>query len=204
VEQYLSSDYGPLVFWPSYTKYVDYIGTQSIYAPGFRNGNIYFRPAGWAIIAAAMSNRVDLAHELYNNASLAVRSEDMETYLLEPYVYPENYIGPDHQYGGEAQFHWCFGEGTAWMWYAYVSYILGIRAELDGLVIDPKIPAEWNDFKVQRPFRGAIYEIEVNNPGHVSSGVRSIVVDGKKIKGNVIIPHEDHQIHQVKVTMGSR
>jgi len=202
VKKHLLSEYGPLVFWPSYSRYVDYIGTQSIYPPGFRNGNIYFRPAGWAIIAAAMSDKADLANELYKNASLAVRSKDIETYLLEPYAYPENYVGPDHPHKGEGQFHWCFGEGTAWMWYAYVNYILGIRAELDGLVIDPQIPAEWDGFKVKKPFRGAIYEIEVSNPDHVRSGVKSMIIDGKKIKGNVVIPHKDNHIHKVSVILG--
>ncbi len=92
VKKYLLSEYGPLVFWPSYSSYVDHIGTQSIYPPGFRKGNIYFRPAGWAVIAAAMAGKIDLAYEMYKNASLSERSKDMNTYLLEPYVYPENYI----------------------------------------------------------------------------------------------------------------
>lgn len=203
VQKYLSSKYGPLVFWPSYSKYVDYIGTQSIYSPGFRNGNIYFRPAGWAIIAAAMNDEVELANEFYKNASLSERSRNSDTYLLEPYAYPENYIGPDHQRAGEGQFHWCFGEGTGWMWYAYVGYILGVRAELNGLLIDPKIPRDWDGFKVSKPFRGATYEIDVKNPDHVSSGIKWIKVDGKKLKGNVIESHEDNQTHKVDVLMGS-
>jgi len=202
VEKYLLSDYGALVFWPSYSAYVDYIGTQSIYSPGFRNGNIYFRPAGWAIMAAAMNGRADLANELYTKTSLAERSRDIDRYLLEPYAYPENYIGPDHSRAGEGQFHWCFGEGTAWMWYAYVGYILGVRAELDGLLIDPKIQPDWDRYEVKKPFRNAIYQIEVRNPQHVSEGVKWIKVDGKKIDGNIVVPHKDDKIHKVEVLMG--
>ncbi|MGI9543620.1 MAG: GH36-type glycosyl hydrolase domain-containing protein, partial [Cyclobacteriaceae bacterium] len=152
----------------------------------------------------AMCNKVDLANELYQKTSLAVRSQDVDTYLLEPYVYPENYIGPDHLRKGEGQFHWCFGEGTGWMWYAYVNYILGVRAEWDGLRIDPKIPGDWNGFEVRRPFRGAVYEVEVRNPQNVSSGIKWIKVDGKKIRGNLISAHEDNQIHHVEVMMGSK
>ena len=203
VDKYLTSEYGVLVFWPSYTQYVDHIGTQSIYNPGFRNGNIYFRPAGWAIIAAAINGRADLANRLYNSTSLAQRSNDINTYLLEPYAYPENYIGPDHHRAGEGQFHWCFGEGTAWMWYAYVAYILGVRAALDGLIIDPRIPKDWDGYEVKRTFRNAHYEIVVKNPEHVSKGIRSIKVDGKKIKENLIYPHEDGKTHKVEVIMGS-
>ncbi len=168
IDKYLTSDYGALVFWPSYNKFVDYIGTQSIYSPGFRNANIYFRPAGWAVMAAAMGGRADLANKLYNSTSLSERSKDINRYLLEPYAYPENYIGPDHARAGEGQFHWCFGEGTGWMWYSYVSYILGVRASLDGLTIAPMIPKDWDGYEVKKPFRGAIYEIKVKNPNHQS------------------------------------
>jgi cellobiose phosphorylase len=184
--KHLSSDFGPLVFSPSYTEYVDYIGTQSIYAPGFRNGNVYFRPTGWAVMAAAMNDNAEQANDLYNSASLSNRSKDMDRYLLEPFAYPENYIGPDHAHRGESQFHWCFGEGTAWMWYSYVSHILGVRPEIDGLVVDPKIPKEWDTYTVQKIFRDVEYNIEVNNPNHVSEGIKWIKVNGKKIKGNKI------------------
>ena len=89
------------------------------------------------------------------------------------------------------------------MWYSYVGYILGVRAELDGLLIDPKIPRNWEGFKVTKPFRGATYEINVKNPDKVSSGIKWIKVDGKKLKGRLIIPHGDKRVHEVEVMMGS-
>ena len=155
-------------------------------------------------MAAAMSRRADLANKLYTKTSLAERSRDIDRYLLEPYAYPENYIGPDHSRAGEGQFHWCFGEGTAWMWYAYVTHILGIRAELKGLVIDPMIQSRWDGYEVIKPFRNAIYHVQVKNPQHVSKGIKWIKVDGKKIKGNIITPHKDGKTHEVEVMMGSR
>lgn len=203
VKKHLSSDFGPLVFAPSYSEYVDYIGTQSIYAPGFRNANIYFRPTGWAVIAAAMTGDAEMANILYQTASLSNRSKDMDRYLLEPFAYPENYIGPDHENRGEGQFHWCFGEGTGWMWYSYVSYILGVRSELNGLVIDPKIPKDWDGYKIRKHFRNATYQIEVRNPKHVSKGIKWIKVDGQRINGTLIKPHKDNRIHQIEVMMGS-
>ncbi len=201
VKKYLVSDYGPLIFFPSYTRYVDYIGTQSIYSPGSRNGCIYLRPAGWAIEAACLNNQPDLANEMYNKASLERREKDMEHFHCEPYVYPENYDGPDHRLKGQGEFQWNLGEGSAWMWASYVGFILGVRPELDGLLIDPKIPGEWNGFKIKRNFRGCTYQIEVQNPKHVSSGVRSVSVDGKKIKGNLLPVLAQGTIHNVIVIM---
>lgn len=203
VKKYLISDYGPMIFSPSYSHYVDYIGTQSIYAPGFRNACIYLRPTGWAIAAACLNNQPDLANEMYNKASMKSRERDMEHFHCEPYAYTENYDGPDHRLKGQGEFQWNLGEGAAWMWTSYVDYILGIRPVLDGLLINPEIPAKWPGYKVKRPFRGSIYNIDVKNPERVSSGIVYIKVDGKKILGNIIPGYNDGKNHTVEVVMGS-
>jgi cellobiose phosphorylase len=79
-------------------------------------------------------------------------------------------------------------------------YILGVRATYDGLLINPAIPSIWKSFKVERIFRGTRYLIEVQNPRGVDHGVSSIMVDEKKIEGN-IIPETDKDTCIVKVTM---
>jgi len=202
VKSMLISDYGPMIFYPSYTSYDEFIGTQSIYAPGFRNGNIYPRPAGWAIIAASMAGKDDLAWEMYTKASLANQIKKIEVYQCEPYVYPENYVGPDHRLAGKGQFQWCLGEATSWMWIAYNYYLLGIRPEFDGLVIDPKMPADWDQYSVERPFRGDHYSVLVKKNTRLAPGELKIQLDGKTIKGNLIIPVKDGNTHQVNVELG--
>jgi len=202
VRSRLLSDFGPLLFLPSYTHPDEHVGVQSIYAPGWRNACMYPRPAGWAIMAACLANKPDLAWAMYKPASLPYISKNIERYRAEPYVYCENYVGPDHPKGGLGQFKWNLGEGANWMWHSYVYYILGIRPELSGLLIDPKIPADWPGFTMERDFRGDHYFIEVVNPSKVGQGVKLITVDGKKIKGNLIIPKRDGKVHQIKVTMG--
>ncbi|WP_366932584.1 hypothetical protein [Thermotoga sp.] len=69
-------------------------------------------------------------------------------------------------------------------------------------MIDPCIPEEWESFKVVRKFRGTTYEIEVKNPFHVSKDVKEIIVDGEKIKGQVLPLFNDGKTHKVQVTMG--
>jgi cellobiose phosphorylase len=201
IKKYLISDYGPMVFAPSFSHYVDYIGTQSIYAPGFRNACIYLRPAGWAIMAACIGNQPELANEMYNKAAIKSREKDIEHFHCEPYVYPENYNGPDHRLKGQGEFQWNLGEGAAWMWASYVNYILGVRPVLNGLLVDPKIEASWPGFKIRRVFRKSIYDIEVKNPNHVSSGVKSITVNGKKINGNIIPVLPGNKNYKVTVIM---
>ena len=45
-------------------------------------------------------------------------------------------------------------------------------------------------------------EVEVKNPNHVSKGVKSLVVDGKEVEGNVIPMFNDGKKHSVVATMG--
>lgn len=201
VKTHLVSDYGPMIFYPPYSRFVDYVGTQSLYSPGFRNACIYLRPAGWAIMAVALSDQPELAYDMYSKASLNARARDIGNYRCEPYAYPENYNGPFHRLKGQGEFQWNFGEGTAWMWYSYVNYILGIRPQITGLLIDPKIPAQWDGYQVSRPFRGSVYHIEVKNPNHKSSGIKSVAIDGKKIKGNLVPEMEAGKEYNVTVIM---
>ena len=204
VRSRLLSEFGPLLFTPSYTHPDKHVGVQSEYAPGWRNACIYPRPAGWAIMAACLANKPDLAWAMYKPTSLTYISKDIERYRAEPYAYTENYVGPDHPKAGLGQFKWNLGEGANWMWHSYVYYILGIRPELEGLLIDPKIPADWPGFTLEREFRGDRYIIEVTNPKKVGQGVKSITVDGKKIKGNLLTPVGDGKMHIVKVIMGAK
>ena len=112
VGRHLVSQYGPMLYAPAYTHFDQKIGIQSAYAPGWRNANVYFRPAGWAIIAACLADLPDLAFEMYKRACVSEQSKDILRFVSEPYVYPENVNGPDHGMAGRAQFQWNLGEGT--------------------------------------------------------------------------------------------
>jgi cellobiose phosphorylase len=81
-------------------------------------------------------------------------------------------------------------------------WILGIRPEEKGLLVEPSIPKHWKGFKVRRKFRGAIYEIEVENPAGVNSGVRSVTIDGQTLGDNLLPVFADGKTHLVKVVMG--
>ena len=203
VRSRLLSEFGPLLFMPSYTHADKHVGVQSEYAPGWRNACMYPRPAGWAIMAACLANKPDLAWAMYKPASLPYISKNIDRYRAEPYVYTENYVGPDHPKAGLGQFKWNLGEGANWMWHSYVYYILGIRPELNGLLIDPKIPSSWDGFKMDREFRGDTYEIEVTNPQKTGQGVQSITVDGNRITGNLIPAFKDGNKHRIKVILGN-
>ena len=77
--------------------------------------------------------------------------------------------------------------------------MLGIRPGFDGLEVDPCIPAAWDGFEATRLWRGATYQIRVENPEHVQHGVAALYVDGAPAGR---IPLFDHGAHTVRVVMG--
>ena len=89
---------------------------------------------------------------------------------------------------------WCYQAGTQW--------ILGVRAEYDGLRVDPCIPTAWDGFSVTRRFRGQEYQIKVYNSEHVSKGVKRLLVDDEEVSGNLIPLGLTGSVHNVEVWLG--
>jgi cellobiose phosphorylase len=202
VDRLLMTEYGPRICEPAYTRPVYTVGIVGDFGPGWReNGGIWNRTTGWTVMANCVANRANEAFEMYRRASINHPSEDTDRFWLPPYVYPEYLVGEGPAFG-RAEFQWCVGKAGT-MWRAYTYFILGVRPVLRGLLVDPKIPNAWGGYTLTRPFRGAVYEIEVSNPKGINSGVKSLQVDGNRVSGNIIPPHQDGRTHRVKVVLGS-
>jgi len=79
--------------------------------------------------------------------------------------------------------------------------MLGIRPGYAALEIDPCIPSVWPGFKASRIWRGATYEIAVENPRGVEKGVKSIFLNGKPVRGPVPAQPQG-SVNEVVVVMG--
>jgi cellobiose phosphorylase len=201
VDELLMTEFGPRICSPPYTKPDYHIGIVADFGPGWReNGGIWNRTTGWAVMANCLANRANQAFEMYKKASLHNVSKDVNRFWLPPYAYPEYYVGAGPDFG-RGQFQWCTGKAGT-MWRAFVYYILGVRPLINGLLVDPKIPNNWEGFTLMRRFRDAIYKIEVSNPNQANMGVKSMIVDGKVFEGNVLPIFKDKKIHEIKVVLG--
>ncbi|MDI7274725.1 MAG: glycosyl transferase family 36 [Anaerolineae bacterium] len=202
VTRYLLKDYGTLLNYPAFTRPRPDIGYVTRYAPGLReNGGVYTHAAAWSVWAYTLAGQPELAYEAYRRICPPNRSRDVEVYRAEPYVTPGNVDGPLSEYYGRGGWTWYTGSAQ-WLHRVATHWILGIRPQENGLLIAPSIPASWPGYRVRRSFRGAVYNIEVRNPHHVSQGVRSISVDGEPLEGQLIPPFSDGQSHSVEVVMG--
>lgn len=202
VTKYLLKDYGTLLNYPAFTKPRPDVGYVTRYAPGLReNGGVYTHAATWSVWAFTLIGEAELAFEAYKRICPPNRSADIQTYMAEPYVTPGNIDGPLSEYFGRGGWTWYTGS-SQWLHRVATHWILGIRPQADGLLVDPSIPAEWPGFTVARKFRKAMYQIQVKNPMHVNKGVKSLTVDGKVIQGQVIPDFSDDRQHTVEVIMG--
>ncbi len=202
VKKYLLKDNGPLLLYPAYSKSDKYIGYLSRYAAGRReNGGVYSHAATWAIWAFCKLNDVHNALAVYKKLNPIIAGMDPDKYVAEPYVMPGNIDGPDSPNYGMAGWTWYTGSAS-WFQKVIVDWILGIRSIYEGLVIDPKIPEDWENFKIKRTFRGTIYIIEIQNKNHGCCGIQYMEVDGKEITGNLIKPYSEKSVVNVKVVLG--
>ncbi len=202
VTRYLLKDYGTLLNYPAFTQPRPDVGYVTRYAPGLReNGGVYTHAATWSVWAYTLAGQPDRAYEAYRRICPPNRSADIDTYKAEPYVTPGNIDGPLSEYYGRGGWTWYTGSAQ-WLHRMATHWILGIRPQADGLLLDPSIPADWDGFTVTRHFRGARYEIAVANPDHVQRGVKTLRVDGQAVAGAVVPVFADGQTHRVEVILG--
>ena len=202
VETYLGTKYGLVLNNPAFTRYYVEYGEISTYPAGYKeNAGIFCHNNAWIMCAEAVVGRGDKAFDYYTRIAPAYTEEYSDVHKLEPYVYSQMVAGKDAKRFGEAKNSWLTGTAS-WNFVAISQFILGIIPDFDGLKVEPSIPASWDGYKVTRAFRGDTFKIEVMNPEHVCTGVKTMTVDGTVVEGNVIPVFGDGKEHEVKVVLG--
>lgn len=202
VKKYLDCEHGIVLNNPAFTEYVMEYGEISTYPAGYKeNAGIFAHNNPWVIIGETVLGRGDEAWEYYRKICPAYLEEKSDLHKVEPYVYCQMTAGKDAYKPGEAKNSWLTGT-AAWNWYAITQFILGIKPDYDGLVIDPCVPKDWKYYEIKRKFRDAEYVIKISNPDGVCRGVKSVLVNGKPVDGN-LVPHQPAgSVNTVEVTLG--
>jgi cellobiose phosphorylase len=202
VKERLDCKYGIVLNNPAFTKYYIEYGEISSYPAGYKeNAGIFCHNNPWIMIGETVVGNGNRAWEYYQKICPSYLEDISDLHKTEPYVYAQMVAGKDAFKPGEAKNSWLTGTAS-WNFYAITQFILGIRPDYDGLLIDPCIPISWKGFKITRKFRGATYKIEVENPNGKSKGVVDVLVDGKLQKSNIIPVFGDGKEHIVRVVLG--
>lgn len=201
-DKYLDGPHGIAMFYPAFTKFHPELGRISMFSEGTKeNAAVFCHAAHFLIVAYCMVGRGNKVYESLSKI-MPNKQKNYDLYKAEPYVYAEYLVGPENPYRyGEGQFTWITG-ASGWAFMAATEWVLGARRDYEGLRIDPCIPSGWKKCSVRRPFRGDVYEIEIENPKGVEKGVRELYLDGKSVDGNLIKVVGDGKTHKVRAVMG--
>jgi cyclic beta-1,2-glucan synthetase len=196
-----------LLFTPPFDKTPLDPGYIKGYLPGVReNGGQYTHAAVWCVIAYAMLGDGDQAGELLhmlNPINRTANRTGVYAYKVEPYaIAADIYAVPPHVRRGG----WTWYTGAAgWFYRAGLEWMLGLNIRADKIHFNPCIPREWRSYSLSYRHEETSYEITINNPDGVSTGVVSIELDGAPQEGVEGIPLlHDRKQHQVVVTMGTK
>ncbi len=201
--EHLEGDNGMMLFQPAYRKADPFIGYITRYAPGVReNGGVYTHAATWSVLAFAMLHRAEDAYRLFRKLNpICQTGKDVERYLAEPYVLPGNIEGKDSPYYGRAGWTWYTGS-AGWLFTIALEAICGVRPEEKGLQLVPCFPPAWQEIKVNRRFRNALYHITFRNPHGKCGGVKEFELNGILYPGNVVPPQPEGEYDVVAILTG--
>jgi cellobiose phosphorylase len=198
----LNTPYGIMVMYPAYENHAFQGALMLCFNNGVKeNAGIFSQPQGWAILAEALLGRGDRAFEYWKECSPAYMNDKAETRVIEPYVHGQFTEGRQSPFAGRSHVHWLTGTASTVM-VGTVEGILGLRPQLHGLLINPSIPAEWQGFEMVKIFRGKKLNIKVENPSGVTSGVKSVTVNGAALEGLLIEEAILKDVNDITVIMG--
>lgn len=198
VRRHLDTGYGMTLNWPAFTGLKPRIGQMTAMTPGFyENGSVYVHGNCFWIAALAMSGH---GTEAWNALrAILPDSDNKPNSDTEPFTIPNYYIGPDVPRRAQRNLYlsgWRTGS-AAWIYQTAMEWILGVRAEYDGLRIDPHLPDGWTKAVVVRRFRGDTYEVTIRSPTGRGGWVRSVQLGSRRMPGTLISPVGDGRTHKV-------
>ncbi len=202
VHEILNTPYGVKLLEPPYVDNYFDGALMHIFNPDTKeNGGIFSQTQGWAILAESLLGHGDRAFEYFMESSPANMNDKAEIRVLEPYVHGQFTESTRSPYAGRSHVHWLTGTGSTVM-VGCVEGICGMRPNADGLVIAPAIPHTWDGFKIEKTFRGKRLNIDILNPDHVESGVKSVTINGEKLDSNFVDEAKMKDINEIVVVMG--
>ncbi|MGF7144460.1 cellobiose phosphorylase [Anaerotaenia torta] len=205
VEEELSCSFGYVLMKPSYTKPDDHIGRVTYMQPGsYENGSVYNHGVAFKIAADCKLGRADNAWKTLQKILPLTRNSPASDSGAEPYAITNMYLGPENSLrAGESLMAWITG-AAGWIYRCITEMIVGIKAEYNGLSIEPCFPKEWEKISATRHYRGAVYHFNFDHTNADGSGEFSVIVDGKILDGKLVPAFHDGKEHMVQINFRSR
>ncbi len=197
VDEHCMTEIGYRICNPPFSAFDPRVGRMSNSIPGHvENGGCYCHAAGFKGVADCVLGRAEEAWETFVKTAPDNPKNPISVSLMEPFSFTNSYSMCEYVYG-RSGYPWRTGT-AGWMTVLMIEWILGARRSHAGLLIDPCLTSTVPHARVTRRFRGATYEIDLDNSAGRCKGATSISVDGQKIEGNVL-PAFSEGTHKVEV-----
>ena len=182
----LNTEYGAILMDPPYHAHAFEGALAVIYNAGTKeNAGIFSQSQGWIILAEALRGHGERAFGYFMENAPAAQNDRAEIRRLEPYCYGQFTEGKASPQFGRSHVHWLTGTASTVM-VGCVEGILGMRPDFEGLRIAPSIPKEWEQFEIEKDFRGKHLHIVVKNRNHAQCGCIKMIVNGVETDGSYV------------------
>lgn len=200
VEKMLMTPAGPMTLAPAYTRTDERIGKLTQKTPGWNeNGSVYSHAATFYAYALYVARKSDPAFRVLRSLLPGGFSNTEKRANQAPLFVPNFYRGLPCGKNAGLSSHAPATGTAAWYYRAAITLLMGVRAELDGLRIDPQLPSNWKKALVRRKWRGAEYEIRIKRAARVES--TTVILDGNQLEENLLPVPKPRTSHKVEVRL---
>lgn len=196
----LETPYGPLTLAPAFTSMREDVGRVTQKFPGSaENGSVYNHDSIFYIFSLYRIGERERAFRLLRQMIPGPGREDLLQRGQLPVFIPNYYRGAHREHprtaGRSSQL---FNTGTvSWFYRCLVEGLFGLKGDRQGLLVQPQLPAHWQEAKVTRHFRGATFQVHIVRDAG-AKGV-SARVDGRLLRENRITGIEPGRTYQVRL-----
>lgn len=180
---------------PAYPEWDAQVGKISVKTAGTtENGSVYNHASMFKAYADFLTGCSDDAYETIISALPTNEKNPPEVNLQAPMFVSNFYYGLDKPNFGQSSNSNYTGT-CAWMLWLATDFLLGAKATVDGIVLNPQLPKEWSNASLVRNFKNATYDIEITRGEY-----KGITVDGRNLGGN-LLPYEEGKTYKVNMVI---
>lgn len=192
----LETPFGPIILYPPFREWNARWGRISVKKAGTtENGSVYCHASMFLAYAKAMEQDGDGLYEILAE-TLPTNSKNPPEHNLQIPVYLPNYYYAlrESQNFGRSSRH--YGTGSAaWMEMLIMEELIGVKTELDGIRIQPLLPAQWDRITCRKRYKNALYDIVIKRGSTAAVYVNGSLCEEK------YLPYQEGMSYQVEVSI---
>lgn len=189
----LETPFGPVLLDPPFAEWDKRWGRISIKKSGTtENGSVYCHASMFKAFSDAVRGDGNALYDTLRR-TLPTNPDNPPEKNLQLPTFISNYyyaLKGSANYG-RSSCH--YGTGTiSWMLLCMLEKLLGVKATVNGVELNPCLPEGWDNVQCSRKFKDAVYNVTIRR------GDKACKVNGETFEGKVL-PYEQGAVYEVEV-----